>query len=75
MLDLLTTSMMSAPGSMAVAKLIQPETEISCFRNKNRDFLTKSKHRNVFDALMVIQYRKKFYKYFSMAPGTASICV
>ena len=27
---------------MAVAKLIQPETEISCFRNQEKDFITKS---------------------------------
>ena len=51
--DLLTTSMMSSPGSMAVAKLIQPEAEISYFRNQKRDFITKSTHRNVFDALTV----------------------
>ena len=50
--DLLTTSMMSAPGSMAVAKIIQPETEDSQFKNGATSTITQSHHANMFHALV-----------------------
>ena len=50
-IDLLTTSMMSAPGSMAVAKIIHPETEVSQFKS-GKSTITQSQHANMFHALL-----------------------